>query len=299
MKKLDKYIQKSNFVKVYIGDEEGGAIKHFEGFVFSYSDDFVFMSDLSDFNYDGFVVLRKADIVEIRCTDSEKYFENILRKENILRQVRLQKREYPFRLASMEKMFKNLRDMKIPVIVENLYDEEEEFLIGPIKKVESDTVYLKYFNTIGEFDKELLGVDFDKITFFSFDSPYANLFYKYADESKIIEIELDDELEVQDKELKPQKVKEKSDSKKKDKKDEKKKSKKGKVVETTKKKKSKKKDDSEDKKKSKKAKKKKSKDNEKSKKKKKSKSSKKDKKDKKSKKSNKKNSKKSKKSKKK
>lgn len=294
MKKLDKYIQKSNFVKVYIGDEEGSAIKHFEGFVFSYSDDFVFMSDLSDFNYDGFVVLRKADIVEIRCTDSEKYFENILRKENILRQVRLQKREYPFRLASMEKMFKNLRDMKIPVIVENLYDEEEEFLIGPIKKVESDTVYLKYFNTIGEFDKELLAVDFDKITFFSFDSPYANLFYKYADESKTIEIQLDDESEIEEKELKPKKVKERSNSKKKDKKDKEKKSKKGKVVETTKKKKSKKKDDFDNKKKSKK-----SKDSEKSKKKKKSKSSKKDKKDKKSKKLNKKNSKKSKKSKKK
>ncbi len=251
MKKLDKYIQKSNFVKVYIGDEEGNAIKHFEGFVFSYTDHFVFMSDLSDFNYDGFVVLRKKDIIDVRCTESEKYFENILRQENILRNIRLQKREYPFRLNTMEKMFKSLMEMKIPVIIEKLYDEDEEFLIGPVKKVSDDSVYLKYFNTVGEFDKDLVKVNFDTITSFSFDSPYANLFFKYADEGKSIKVELEEEVEIEENMENEEEVKVEKKLKKDTKKSKKEKPEEA-LTEPKKKKKKKKKEDSEGKKKKKK-----------------------------------------------
>ncbi len=181
MKKLDKYIQKSNFVKVFISDRKGRELRHFEGVVFSYTDDFVFMCDLCDFNYDGLVVLRKSDITKVRHSEHEEFFENILKSENIIRKIRLQKRENPFRVNTMKRMLEQLQELKLPVIFECLYGSEATFQIGPIQRIDIDKIYIKYFNSKGEFDNELLEIDFNEITFLRFDSPYANMFYKYTD----------------------------------------------------------------------------------------------------------------------
>ena len=181
MKKLDKYIQKSNFVKVFISDRKGRELRHFEGVVFSYTDDFVFMCDLCDFNYDGLVVLRKSDITKVRHSEHEEFFEKILKSENIIRNIRLQKRENPFRVNTMKRMLEQLEELKLPVIFECLYGAEETFQIGPIQRIDIDKIYIKYFNSKGEFDNELLEIDFNEITYLRFDSPYANMFYKYTD----------------------------------------------------------------------------------------------------------------------
>ena len=272
MKKLDKYIQKANFVKVYIGDAEGQAIRHFEGVVFSYSDDYVFMCDLSDFNYDGLVVFRKADIIEVRYSENEVFFEKILKAENILRSIRLQKRENPFRVGTLKRMLEQLEKLKIPVIFECLYDEEEKFQIGPIESTHIDKIKITYFNSAGEFDEKPVEINFTDITFLRFDSPYANLFYKYTDKTMdYAKDEPDVIMEVDDEEapkkakkskakkskVKKEKVKkekvlaEEEVSTKKEKKDKKKSKKKESTPDKKKKKKSSKKD-KDDKKKSKK-----------------------------------------------
>lgn len=180
MKKLDKHIQKSHFVKVYLGDSEGNHLKHFEGVVFSYNNDFVFMCDFADFNPDGFVVFRKDDIIDVQRTENETFFDHILKSESLLRTVRVQKREFPLRLSKMETMFAQLREFKLPIIIECLYTEEELFHLGIVKKMDTKKVEIQFLGANGIFEKENRNIDFDDITFFRFDSPYANLFYKYA-----------------------------------------------------------------------------------------------------------------------
>jgi hypothetical protein len=187
MKKLDKHIQKSHFVKVYLSDSEGNGLRHFEGVIFSYTSEFIFMCDFSDFNPDGFIVLRKNDISEIRRTDNEKFFDKIIREENVLRNVRILKREAPFRLGKMEQMFSQLKDLQLPVIIECLYKEEESFHLGPVKKCNSDKVIIRYLSSFGVFDKEPMKIAYEDITFFRFGSPYANLFLKYASEEGVLE----------------------------------------------------------------------------------------------------------------
>jgi hypothetical protein len=138
------------------------------------------MCDLSDFNYDGFVIVRKTDVAEIKRSDNEKFFNRILKDEKIIRNIRLRKREIGFRVGEMEEMFAQLRKKNFPVIVECLYGSEDSFQIGPIVQVKENKMKMDYFNSLGEFDEQPVSIKYKDITFVRIDSPYANLFYKYA-----------------------------------------------------------------------------------------------------------------------
>ena len=178
-KLLRKHIKNENYVKVYTsaGDTE---LESYEGFIFEYNNDYVLMSDMRDFYYDGFVVLKKADIHEIIHTENEKFILFLLRKEKIKKDIYKRRKRIQFKLASMPEMMKNLRSLQIPVICEHLYGKKDLFQIGTIKKVSKKKAKMKYFNARGEFDFKLVPIPYKSLTLIRIDSPYAKIFYKYT-----------------------------------------------------------------------------------------------------------------------
>lgn len=204
MKKIKKHIKKLQFVKVYISDKEEQSLTHFEGIIFDQNEEFLVMCDLSDFNYDGFVVLRKEDISSIKRSENEKFFNKILKEEKIIKEIQRRSGYLDFELGDTEQMFRQLKKMGIATIIECLYDSEEAFQIGPIVKAKADKLKMDYFNSRGEFDQASVTIKYKDITFFRFDSPYANLFFKYAIQPDIFEEEV---VEVEIKEKKKTKTK--------------------------------------------------------------------------------------------
>ena len=178
-KKLKKHIKKENFVKIYIASNEY-EITYFEGFIFEQNKDYVLMNDMHDFDYDGFVIIRKSDIDEIKHTENEKFYLHILKKEKIKKDIFRRKKKLNFKLSSITKMMRNLQELKIPVICEHIYKNKDLFQIGIIKKVTKKKSYMQYFNARGEFTLKLLPVSYKSLTFIRIDSPYAKLFYKYT-----------------------------------------------------------------------------------------------------------------------
>jgi|GEM_PF-1486219 hypothetical protein len=181
MKKLKKHIEKMQFVKVYITDKKEQGLTHFEGIIFNQNDNFIYMCDLSDFNYDGFVIIRKEDISHIKRSENEKFFNRILKGEKIIRDIKRRKEYLDFDLDDMKHMFGQLKKMEIATIVECLYASEESFQIGPIVKCKENKMKIDYFNSRGEFELEPVSIKYKDITFFRIDSPYASLFFKYAE----------------------------------------------------------------------------------------------------------------------
>ncbi len=181
-KSLNKHQKKQNFVKIYLADDNGTALNHFEGVVLDHNAEFVMMLDLMDFNYDGYVVFRKADICEIKRSKNEVFFQKILHKENLLQPILND--FHPIKLGGMEDMFKQLKKRKLPIIVKRLYGSDDIFQIGPIHSVTQKKVRINYFNAQGEFDLKPVVSKFTSITFFRVDSIYANLFNKYAKKLK-------------------------------------------------------------------------------------------------------------------
>lgn len=179
-KKLRKHIQDKHFIKVYLSDNEGFTLTHFEGFLLDQNDKYIFMSDVRDFNYDGFVVARKADISEIKNSDNERFFDGILEKEGIKAAILKKASELNFTLSDFESMFQQLHKQNQAIIIECLYENDTKFQLGPVIKTNKKRVFIDYINAKGEFDLKPVSSKYKEITFFRVDSPYANLFYKYA-----------------------------------------------------------------------------------------------------------------------
>jgi len=179
-KRIKKYIDRKNFVKVHIVDKRAKEITNFSGIIFSQNNEFVLMCDFNDFNYDGFVVLSKSDISEIERTKRETFFDLILEREGIKKKVSKKLAALQFELGTYRQMFRKLEKQNVPIIIEELYQSDTQFQIGLIEAVKKEKVFINYIDAEGKYDPKIMPSKFKDITFFRIDSPYTNLFYKYA-----------------------------------------------------------------------------------------------------------------------
>ena len=186
MKKLiEKHIKNIDFVKVYLSDNKTDSeITHFEGYIFEQNKKFIIMNDMYDFTYDGLVIVKKSDISEIKHTKNEKFFTKILAKENIKKSIINTWEQRKISLQNIETIFTQIQSLQIPVILECQYGNDDRFIIGPIEKIGTKKVKVKYFNAQGEYDFKPVSAEYKDITVIRFDSPYANIFYKYAKDRK-------------------------------------------------------------------------------------------------------------------
>lgn len=179
-KTIKKHIDKQDFVKVYLSDDNGFSMIHFEGIVFDQSEKFVLMCDFEDFKFDGFVVFRKSDISEIKRSENESFVDSIIEKEGLKSSIIQKAANLDLNLDGFKEIVETLKVIEQPVIIEHLYDSKPRFHIGPITKIKGKKVYVDYINAKGEYDLKPVVSKFKEITYIKFDSLYANLFFKYA-----------------------------------------------------------------------------------------------------------------------
>lgn len=179
-KRINKHIEKKDFVKVYLADHNGIDLTKFSGILFDQNEEFVLLCAFSDFRYDGFVVFSKSDISEIQKEQNEDFYYKILAAEGIIESVTEQYNTLNFELGSHREMFDSLKTRGMSVIVENLYIEKNVFLIGPIFETKKKKVFIDYINARGEYDLKPTAIDYKNITFFSFDDRYSSMYLKYS-----------------------------------------------------------------------------------------------------------------------
>jgi hypothetical protein len=179
-KRIRKHIKEKNFVKVYLVDDKGINLTHFTGIIFDQNKEHILMCDLEDFNYDGFVVAKKSDISEIKRTANELFFDSIISREGIKQMIIQKAADLNFKLGVFPDMFNSLKKIGTAIIIENLYGSDSIFQIGPINKVGKKRVYIDYFSANGEYDLKPASSKYENITFFKFDCPYANQYFKYS-----------------------------------------------------------------------------------------------------------------------
>ena len=181
---IDNHIKNQDFVKAYLVDEEDSSITHIEGIIFEQTDKLILMNDMTDFNYDGLTVIRKKDLSEIKHTDNEQFFKTILDKEDITQKIRTHREKIKVNLSKYKDLLVQVIETKQPVIIECKYANDDRFLVGPITKIEDKYIKIKHFNSLGQYDLKEIKVKIKDITILKIDSPYANIFYKYANEIK-------------------------------------------------------------------------------------------------------------------
>ncbi len=171
---LQRYVRNKSFVKISqtIGETENDV----SGFLIDISDDFLLIQNTLDFSLDGYVIIRQDDFDSIRHSDYERTQGKIYRAEGII------KKQYgldvPISLLSWPEIFKSLKAADIHVIVENDNKDELEFWIGPVIKVNKNSVCIYNYDPNGKFDLKKT-IKYDTIRIVRFGDRYSTTFRKY------------------------------------------------------------------------------------------------------------------------
>ena len=177
-KQLNKHQKKGHYVEVFLADNKGHELITFSGIILAHNAKFVQMIDFTDLIYDGYVVFRKSDISEIRCSNKEKFIKKILNKERILQQALI--KCDPIGLTTMKKMLQAIKKSGKAIILERLYQKGNVFQIGPIHSTAKKVVRINYFNSEGIYELKPVVSKYKEITYFRVDDNYSNLYSKYA-----------------------------------------------------------------------------------------------------------------------
>ena len=144
-------------------------------FPVEYTEKFFYGAEEDDFIGDGFSIRRICDLKKVEIKD-DKCIE-FLRKEKVFDSIN----PPPVQLDSWRTIFESLKKSEKYVIVEHdsLDEDEEDFVIGRIDKINKNSLIMKNFDADGVWDEMIL--PFSWITSVTFRSRYVSTWEKYLD----------------------------------------------------------------------------------------------------------------------
>ena len=141
------------------------------GIVLKENSDFVLVAKESDFFLDGYKILRRADISSSISTPSCRYAFKILKKEGQLKEI-----VFPdIDISTWHSIFRTLGRGKF-ISAED--EAEGDYAIGPIVRVNKNSVTLRYFDGTGKWGEDER-IEYSILTCVDFENNYINKHEKY------------------------------------------------------------------------------------------------------------------------
>jgi hypothetical protein len=172
---IKAHVEKRDYVKIKRTVTEGSA--DISGFILQMSKDFLLIQKEEEFFLNGYGIIKKDHFDAIRCNKFDRAFKRMLKAEGIFDSDYGIKNK--LRLKDWKTIFEDLMRHDYHVIVECEDLGDPLFVIGPIKKVNNDSVNIQYYDPTGLLDKKPTRVKYRDITLVKFDDRYINVFKKY------------------------------------------------------------------------------------------------------------------------
>ena len=151
------------------------------GYIVDYSDKFVVLQVTDDFKLMGFEIFPVQSIVKIRYNKNDKYYDKIMVWENEKGGLGIKTK---VDLLSWTTIMKTFQKRKVNIIIECEDPDIDSFTIGPVERIIEKSVYVRYFDATGFFDKKLTKINFEDISKITFDDRYIDVFSKYTRKRK-------------------------------------------------------------------------------------------------------------------
>ena len=154
-----------------------------QGFVLGYSDSLVLLQYIYDFNLDGLMILRIADISEIDCTKTDKFQKKLLADEGLLSQVpapsgcSIDLRDWRSAITSFSPACPIL-------ILECEAQKKPDFAIGRILNTAPDEVAIQYFSGTATWLKKPVRLRYENMTSCQANTNYINVYQRYFDRNE-------------------------------------------------------------------------------------------------------------------
>jgi hypothetical protein len=142
------------------------------GLVVSESKSLILIKYENDFQFDGYMVIRRCDVSKSYKSDSDSYCESLMRKEGLWKNPSKAIRSLP--LKDWRVLLTSL--IGKPVIIEN--ERRGDFYIGPVIACEEHSVLIHYFDGCGQWQK-VERVQYRGITSVKFGNRYSTIHYRH------------------------------------------------------------------------------------------------------------------------
>ena len=177
--KIRKLLEKNQNEKIYTRLTR--KIKYLEkistGFILNISEKFILLQETDEFRILGYQIIPIKTVSHVRYNENDKTYEGILKEEGLLEQVKL---KYKVDISNWASIAEDLKKIEVCVISECEHPKIQSFCIGRIKKVNTKSISIHYFNAQGILDEKYTKNKFKNITKLSFNDHYANIFSKYV-----------------------------------------------------------------------------------------------------------------------
>lgn len=146
-----------------------------QGFVLDYSESLLLLQYVSDFHLDGFMLLRREDITELKVGDTDHFQRQLLCAEGVLDQV-----DFSFRAPIQSfAAFLGSRGRDEIVAVEDELSEPDRFLIGAISRVAEGSATIRHFTGIARLVEPPETILIDQITSCQTDTNYIRFYQRH------------------------------------------------------------------------------------------------------------------------
>jgi hypothetical protein len=147
-----------------------------QGFVLASSEELVVLQYVYDFNLDGLMVLRIADITEVRCSATDKFQKSLLEQEGLIQRVPFGS---DFDLDNWRSVISKLSKEYALMILECEAGEESDFVIGRILRTTTTGAQVRYFSGAANWARKPVEVKFKDITSCQVGTNYVNVYQRH------------------------------------------------------------------------------------------------------------------------
>jgi hypothetical protein len=173
MHQLSLHQKKRNLVSVHRAEIDDKAI---QGFVLASSKELIAFQYVYDFNLDGLMVLRVADITEVRHSATSKFQESLLEQEGLLKKVPFGAN---FHLQNWRSVISQFSKEHALLIFECEVGQEKDFLIGRVLKTTATGVQIQHFSGAANWAESPEKIAFDSITCCQVNTNYIKVYERH------------------------------------------------------------------------------------------------------------------------
>lgn len=171
---LDEYIRKRALIA--ISRENLNSIK-LQGFPLAYSPNHLLLRYVFDFYMDGLLLVRRRDLTDCFCRETDNFQRTLLETENKLKGDLF---HVNHAVDSFDTFLKGLNKKQI-VIIENESPESPQFFIGRLVRIDSQLVTLREFSGAGNWERDSTEIPIDDVTCCQIETNYIKFYSRHFD----------------------------------------------------------------------------------------------------------------------
>ena len=144
------------------------------GFILDFNDEWIALQKEYDFQIDGIVLLRRADLTTLTHGKTNEFQKQLLVDEGRFQQV-----DFDFIIphGGVSELLAELPANRIVTLEDET--EEDLFLIGPVLEVKDGVVSIRFFSGDAQWDTEPATIALASITMIAFGNSYTSAYERY------------------------------------------------------------------------------------------------------------------------